>query len=255
MNHIDFDGRAFFGFAFDNLKVDQNGHGTHTAGTAASTTLGVAKKSNIIAVKVLDAQGSGTNDDIIAGLEFVINRHESRKLEKDFRGSVISMSLGSDTVSIALDTAVKAASKAGIHVSVAAGNSNKDACLTSPAGASLTSDVFSAGALNFTDTRAGFSNFGKCVSAYAPGVVVVSTFIDPVDPANGRNNIINELSGTSMACPHVTGLMAYYLTLFPELKTDTKGLKELIVKSAESLAGLKRDDGDPGIAVLNTGSL
>lgn len=171
------------------------------------------------------------------------------------------MSLGSDQVSTALDNAVTAASKNGIHVSVAAGNSGVDACSSSPAFASLDSSVISVGAIDINDQRASFSNFGQCVTTYAPGVEVISTFIDPKDPANGRNNIINNLSGTSMACPHVTGLIAYYLGKFPDLANDPAGLKKLIVSASEkvaSLAPVKGDtslQGDPGAIVTNLGQL
>ncbi|RPB25004.1 subtilisin-like protein [Terfezia boudieri ATCC MYA-4762] len=253
--HIDFNGRAEFGFSFDNENIDGNGHGTHCAGTSASTTLGIAKNANLIAVKVLGDDGSGGNDDILAGLDFVAQRHEQRKTQANFKGSVISMSLGSDQRSRALDQAVQAASRRGIHVSVAAGNDGQDACNSSPGFSSSQSSVISVGAIDINDQRASFSNFGECVTTYAPGVDIVSTFIDPSNPRNGRNNIINNLSGTSMACPHVTGLIAYYLGKFPELATDTAKMKQLIIDASEKIAGLANIPGDPARIVNNLGQL
>lgn len=215
----------------------------------------MAKNASIIAVKVLDAKGRGGNDDILAGLDFVARQHEERKNQPGFKGSVISMSLGSETVSRALDNAVINASKAGIHVSVAAGNAGQNACNSSPGLASSESSVISVGAIDINDQRAGFSNNGQCVTTYAPGVGIVSTFIDPADPANGRNNIINDLDGTSMACPHVSGLIAYYVGKFPELSQDTKGMKDLIVSSSEKVDSLANIPGDPAIVVTNLGQI
>lgn len=257
VKHIDFNGRAKWGFTFDGVRVDGNGHGTHCAGTAASTTLGVAKNANIIAVKVLGADGSGSNADIVAGLNFVISEHDRRKNEPGFKGSVISMSLGSNSRSTALDNIVTGATKQGVHVSVAAGNAGQDACLSSPGFASSdrTGSVISVGAVDINDRRAGFSNFGECVTTYGPGVDVLSTFIDPRDPQNGRKNIINNLSGTSMACPHITGLIAYYAAKFPELATDTKAMKQLIIDSSEKVPELATIEGDPAIVATNSGRL
>lgn len=194
VQHIDFDGRARFGFAFDGLEEDDAGHGTHCAGTAASTTFGIAKAANIIAVKVLGGSGSGSTSDILAGIDWVIQNHQNRSQQANFRGSVASMSLGSVTTSTTMDLAVQQASAAGIHFSVAAGNENQIACNSSPALASKGSDVLSVGAVNVEDARSSFSNFGECVSVYAPGEDVTSTWI-------GGTDFINTISGTSMATP------------------------------------------------------
>lgn len=194
VDHVDFDGRARFGFAFDGLEQDDAGHGTHCAGTAASTTFGIAKAANVIAVKVLGGTGTGSASDILSGINWMIKNHEKRSKEANFKGSVASMSLGSVTRSTTMDLAVQGASAAGIHFSVAAGNENQVACNSSPAFASKGSDVLSVGAIDVGDKRSVFSNFGDCVSVYAPGEDVTSTWIGGVD-------IINTISGTSMACP------------------------------------------------------
>ena len=124
----------------------------------------------------------------------MIRKHETRKKETDFRGSVASMSLGSASRNNILDEAVKQASLNGIHFSVASGNENQDACNSSPAFAASESNAFSVGATTINDERAVFSNFGDCTTVFAPGQDVTSTWI-------GGPNKINTISGTSMACP------------------------------------------------------
>ena len=232
--------------------MDGNGHGTHCAGTAASSTFGIASKANLIAVKVLGDDGTGSNDDIIQGLSFIAKEHARRKTEPGFRGSIISMSLGSSQVVDVLDRALARTIAAGIHVSVAAGNSGLDACTSSPGKGSRESAVISVGAVDINDERASFSNFGPCVSTYAPGVQILSTFIDPQDPVNGQQNIINVLSGTSMACPHVTGLIASYLSVNTNLVEDPVAMKALIIANSERVNLLPKA-GDPSIAATNLG--
>ncbi|KAA8895618.1 peptidase S8/S53 domain-containing protein [Sphaerosporella brunnea] len=227
VDHIDFDGRAKFGFTIDT-EQDDVGHGTHCAGTAGSTTFGIAKAANIIAVKVLSTD-SGSTSDILKGIDFVIQNHVKRSKEAGFAGSVASMSLGSAVRSTSLDEAVIQASAAGIHFSVAAGNENQDACNSSPAGASQSSNAIAVGATTIDDNRASFSNFGKCTTIFAPGQDVTSTWI-------GGTNKINTISGTSMATPHVTGLLAYLLSQNPDLKTDTQGMKKLLLSTAGKLS-------------------
>ncbi|KAI5789658.1 peptidase S8/S53 domain-containing protein [Peziza echinospora] len=252
VNHIDFEGRATFGWSFDGSDVDGNGHGTHCAGTAASSTFGIASKANLIAVKVLGDDGSGSNDDIIQGLSFVASEHARRKTEPGFRGSIISMSLGSSQVVDVLDRAIAKTIAAGIHVSVAAGNSAVDACTSSPGAGSRNGAVISVGAVDINDVRASFSNFGRCVTTYGPGVQILSTFIDPQDPVNGQQNIINVLSGTSMACPHITGLIASYLSVNPQLVEDPVAMKALIIANSERV-NLDPKAGDPSIVATNLG--
>ncbi|TGZ80886.1 subtilisin-like protein [Ascodesmis nigricans] len=222
VDHVDFDGRARWGFTVDT-ETDEQGHGTHVAGTAAGSVWGVAKSANIIAVKVLGTRG--TSEDILRGLDYVIKEHEKRSKESNFAGSIGSMSLGSSSRSPIIDRAVAAANNIGIHFSVAAGNESQDACRSSPAAASSFSSVVSVGAINVNDARASFSNFGQCAQVYAPGEGITSTWI-------GGTKKVNTIDGTSMACPHVTGLMAYMLSQDSSLKTDPAALKEKVLKSA-----------------------
>ncbi|KAG8708389.1 subtilisin-like serine protease [Ceratobasidium sp. 394] len=115
--------------------------------------------------------------------------------------SVISMSLGGG-VSRALDNAVTAATNAGMHVVVAAGNESADANTSSPARAPA---VITVGASTIDDQVASFSNFGAGVDIFAPGQQIISTFI-------GSTTARQILSGTSMACPHVAGMVASILS-------------------------------------------
>ncbi|KAF2277401.1 subtilisin-like protein [Westerdykella ornata] len=217
------------GFSFldtPNPTNDGDGHGTHCAGTAAGTRFGVAQNANIIAVKVLGDDGSGSSADTIEGMSWIINRHNQRKTESNFKGSVMSMSWGLSSVSRTVDRVVRAASDAGIHISVAAGNDGADACQNTPASnGGQNSAVVSVGAMNINNQIASFSNIGKCVDIYAPGEDVLSSWIE----INGQpsDEALNFLAGTSMACPHVSGVMAYLLGLEENasLRQDPAALK------------------------------
>ncbi|KAJ3409802.1 serine protease [Chytridiales sp. JEL 0842] len=188
----EFEGRAKIGVSFskDKNDIDGEGHGSHVAGTVAGKTYGVAKKANILAVKVLAADGTGLNSDVIAGLNWAVQQAASTR-----RKSVVNMSLGGGR-STSLESAVAAAVKAGVTVVVAAGNENVDACTTSPA---VVPEAITVGASSESDTFADFSNFGKCVDIIAPGVEIESI--------NHQRSVMT-ISGTSMASPHVAGVVA-----------------------------------------------
>ncbi|PFH47214.1 hypothetical protein AMATHDRAFT_50473 [Amanita thiersii Skay4041] len=197
-SHDDFGGRARWGATFGHYRdADGNGHGTHVSGTAAGTRFGVAKQASLIAVKVLSDQGSGFVSDIVSGLNFVLQQAGASG-----RPSVVSMSLGGGA-STPLDDAVQQLTSAGIHVVVAAGNDNADAINSSPARAP---SAITVGASTISDARASFSNFGSIVDIFAPGLNVWSDWI-------GSNTATNMISGTSMATPHVSGLVAYLIGL------------------------------------------
>ncbi|KAI0322635.1 serine protease [Amylostereum chailletii] len=195
--HTDFGGRARLGAVFGSAQnVDGNGHGTHVSGTVAGTRFGVAKSASLIAVKVLSDSGSGTVSDIVSGLNFVATSARSSG-----RPSIATMSLGG-AASTSLDNAVASLTSAGIHVTVAAGNEAQDASNDSPARAPSANTV---GASTIADAIASFSNFGSVVDIFAPGLDVTSAWI-------GSNTATNTISGTSMATPHVAGLIAYYIS-------------------------------------------
>jgi cerevisin len=206
--HVDFEGRAHWGKTIpaNDADEDGNGHGTHCSGTVAGKKYGVAKKANVYAVKVLRSNGSGTMADVVKGVEWAANAHteKAKKGKKGFKGSAANMSLGGGK-SPALDRAVNGAVEAGIHFAVAAGNDNADSCNYSPAAADL---AITVGASALDDSRAYFSNFGKCNDIFAPGLSIQSTWI-------GSKYAVNTISGTSMASPHIAGLLAYYLSLQP----------------------------------------
>ncbi|GAB7189698.1 hypothetical protein NUM3379_04040 [Kineococcus sp. NUM-3379] len=188
--HADFGGRARNVFdAFGGNGADCNGHGTHVAGTIGGSTYGVAKGVQLRGVRVLDCKGSGSYSGIIAGIDWVARYHA--------KPAVANLSLGGG-YSSAVNSAVTRLVNAGVATAVAAGNENQDACRVSPASAS---GVVTVAASDRSDTRASFSNYGSCVETFAPGVGITSAW------SNGGTSTI---SGTSMASPHVAGVMALY---------------------------------------------
>jgi len=201
IEHNDFGGRAQYGvnLAEGEPDGDGNGHGTHVAGTTGSTTYGVAKKTTLIAVKVLGADGSGTNDQVLAGIDWAVNDAKSKgRIGK----AVANLSLGG-IFSPSTNAAAAEAVSQGLFLAVAAGNDGLPAFTSSPASEK---SVCTIGASDASDNKASFSNFGSLVDVFAPGVNVTSAWIDGPDDTN-------TISGTSMATPHVTGLGAYLLAL------------------------------------------
>jgi subtilisin family serine protease len=190
-SHPDFAGRVGEGFSvFGGEPNDGHGHGTHVAGTVAGTRWGVAKAATIHGVRVLDAQGSGSDSDVIRGLDWVSGHVQANKWP-----AVGNMSLGGP-VAPALDQALCNALAAGVTYAVAAGNDNLNACNYSP---SRVKQALTLGASDDRDNTAGFSNTGACIDLYGPGVDVESA------AAGGGSTV---LSGTSMASPHGAGTAA-----------------------------------------------
>ncbi|GAA2815035.1 S8 family peptidase [Saccharopolyspora taberi] len=197
-SHEDFGGRAEIGFdATGGNGQDGHGHGTHVAGTIGSNTYGVAKAAKLVGVKVLDDQGSGTTEQIVQGMDWVAQNSNGP--------SVANMSLGGSK-DPALDEAATKLVNDGVFLAVAAGNESQDAANVSPASAE---GVFTTAASGQDDTSAEFTNFGKVVEGYAPGVDIVS-----LKPGGGTDT----MSGTSMASPHVAGVGALYLQANPDAK-------------------------------------
>ena len=205
-SHHEFEGRASVGADFTGDGRDGQdcaGHGTHVAGTIGGATYGVAKHVSLVAVRVLNCQGSGSTAQIVAGIDWVT--------ANAVRPAVINMSLEGAGTSSAIETAVNTAVAAGVTVVVAAGNGNAigqgvDACTVIPA---RTPAAITVGATDDRDHRATWSNTGPCVDLFAPGVGVTSSLSDS-DQATGT------YSGTSMAAPHVAGMAARYLQQRPD---------------------------------------
>jgi len=200
VTHKDFEGRATSGFdAVDNDEDadDGNGHGTHVAGTIAGAAHGVAKKAKIVAVRVLDDAGSGTTEQVVAGIDWVTANHEGP--------SVANMSLGGGA-DPALDAAVEKAIASGVTFAVAAGNESSDAGEGSP---SRVPEAITVASSTEDDEQSSFSNFGSVVDIYAPGSDITSAW-------NDSDDATNTIAGTSMATPHVVGAAAVYLGGHPD---------------------------------------
>ncbi|KAG8724474.1 subtilisin-like serine protease [Ceratobasidium sp. 395] len=191
--HQTFGGRASWGATYGGYaSADGNGHGTHTAGTAVGTTYGVATSAKIIAVKVCSDSGSCASSDIVAGVNYAASKASGP--------TVATMSLGGGADS-AIDSAVSSAINKGMHFTIAAGNSNVDAGTTSPARVAAANTI---GAIDSSNKKASFSNYGSVVDVWALGVNVLSAWI-------GSTTATNTISGTSMATPRVAGILAVAL--------------------------------------------
>jgi subtilisin family serine protease len=210
--HTQFGGRASNVFdAFGGSGADCNGHGTHVSGTIGGSTYGVAKSALLRGVRVLDCNGSGSTSGVISGVDWVTQNH--------INPAVANMSLGGGASS-ALDTSVNNLANSGVPIAVAAGNSNVDACGTSPARAA---NAITVGATTTSDARASFSNFGPCLDIFAPGSGILSAWFSS-DTATAT------LSGTSMASPHVAGVAALYKQFSPGASSST--VRDAIVNNA-----------------------
>jgi len=204
-SHQQFSGRVLSGYTAisdGNGTTDCNGHGTHVAGTVGGSTYGVAKNVNLVPIRILGCDGSGASSNVIAGLDWILKNGK--------KPAVVNMSLGGDA-STSLDSAVENLFNNGYVMVVAAGNSNTDACSASPA---RVSKALTVAATDNTDTRASYSNYGSCVDIFAPGSQINSSWI-------GSNTATKVLNGTSMATPHVAGVVAEMLQSTPTATPQT----------------------------------
>lgn len=227
ISHKDFGGRASYGWDFvggDGSAGDGNGHGTHVAATVAGTGYGVAKRAEVVAVRVLDTTGSGTIAQVIAGIDWV-TKHARKP-------AVANLSMAGYH-SAPLDAAVRTSIASGVTYTVAAGNDGRPAGLYSPADVP---QAITVGATDTTDARAGFSNYGSALDLFAPGVSIASAGISD-DTARAI------YSGTSMAAPHAAGAAALYLADHPRATPEQVG--KALVKLAASGKVSGRGSGSP----------
>src|SRR5215216_1476054 len=214
--HTQIAGRVISGFTAisDGLGTsDGNGHGTHVSGTVGGSTYGVAKNVTLVAVRVLDSSGNGTNSGVIAGVDFVTSDHQAGQ------PAVANMSLGGGASS-ALDTAVTNSINDGVTYAIAAGNETQDACNTSPA---RVASAITVGSTTTSDARSSFSNFGTCLDIFAPGNNITSSW-------RTSDTATNTISGTSMAAPHVAGVAALFLAQHPTFTPQQ--VRDSLVNSA-----------------------
>ncbi|WP_296696959.1 S8 family serine peptidase [Thiocapsa sp. UBA6158] len=245
--HQEFTGRATWGTntTGDGADLDCHGHGTHVAGTVGGVTYGIAKAVNLVAVKVLDCNGSGMTSGVISGIEWVIDQDEAP--------AVANMSLGG-SYSSALNLAIKQATTAGIMMVVAAGNDNADACGYSPASAP---EAITVGATTNADGRSSFSNYGACLDLFAPGSAITSS-------TNVSDTSIGTWNGTSMAAPHVAGAAALYLDDDPTASpatvaagitaNATPGVVTNAIADSPNRLLFARNDGTIALSVTKLGS-
>lgn len=215
LDHQEFSGRMLPGYDFVDGDTDANdcawtgdpetsgtGHGTHVAGSIGGTTFGVAKSVSIVPVRVLGCDGTGTGTDFLDAVEWVsVNKPAGTP-------AVANASLTFRAHVPAVERALERSISHGIPWVIAAGNDNLDACDQSAG--SRVGRAIVVGATNSQDAEAGFSNHGRCVDLYAPGVQIASAFIHSAALGTGIH-----MQGTSMAAPHVAGAVALYLQANP----------------------------------------
>ncbi|WP_156725864.1 S8 family peptidase [Streptomyces apocyni] len=236
-SHNDFGGRASFGYDYWNEGGnDGNGHGTHVAGTVAGSAHGVAKKADLVSVRVLDDNGSGSIASVVGGIDWVTQNAQ--------KPAVANMSLGGGANST-LDDAVRNSIASGVTYAVAAGNSNADASGYSPA---RVAEALTVGSSTSGDARSSFSNYGSILDIFAPGSSITSAW-------NTGDSATNTISGTSMAAPHVAGAAALVLGENPGSSPSQVGSALDSAAATGKLSGvgsgspnklLQVGEGDPG---------
>jgi subtilisin family serine protease len=218
VNHLDFSGRASYGWDFTSntsTANDCNGHGTHVAGIIGGDTYGVAKNVKLVAVRVTDCNGGWTSPNLLAGINWITANatkpavvNASLGFTCNSGGRTCPPGTGTD-----IDAAITTSIASGLTWTVAAGNDNRDACGTPLSGVPA---AITVAASTNADTKASYSNWGSCVNVWAPGgdfdaagQLTVGTAI--MSDYIGSNTATKPLAGTSMASPKVAGAAALIL--------------------------------------------
>ncbi|KAJ3538909.1 hypothetical protein NMY22_g4974 [Coprinellus aureogranulatus] len=258
VSHEEFGGRASWAGVFGrHEQADGNGHGTHVAAIAAGAKYGVAKLAHIVAIKVLSDQGSGSTSDVqvsrflklqrsvlttlncsIGGMDLVFRMHKASG-----RPSVLCMPLDGPP-NTAMDLVSRKLAQNGIHVVVPAGNEGNDVRNTSPA---RVPEIITVGASTILDERAHFSNYGSAVDLFAPGVNITSAWAD-------SDTAIKTISGTSMAAPHVAGLVAYLISVYGDAHPFLISHAVKSIASKGVLNPLTLPAGTPNLLISNRSS-
>lgn len=238
--HSDFGGRASSGrdaVDNDNDATDCNGHGTHVAGTVGGTAYGVAKGVALVGVRVLNCSGSGTTEQVVAGINWVT--------ANAVKPAVANMSLGGGA-NTAIDDAVRASIASGVTYAIAAGNGlfglfALDACTQSPA---RVTQAITVSATNSSDAKPSWANRGTCVDLFAPGISITSAWYT-------STTATNTISGTSMATPHVAGAAALYLQNNPGASPAT--VQSAIIAAATTGVVTSPGSGSPNRLLYTAG--
>lgn len=225
-SHSSFGGRAKFvkNYVQGSSNNDVVGHGTHVSGTIGSSIYGIAKKANIYGLKVLGDNNQGAYGGMISAIQYVVSRAKPGK-------TVINMSIYGSR-SQAMNDAIAAARKAGVVTVVCAGNDKKDACGYSPADSP---HAITVGATDKNDNVASFSNYGKCVDIYGPGVAIISL-------NNKGNDTPRSMQGTSMSTPHVVGVVALYMSMKSYTDADSV-VKDILAWSNRCVRNVSQGSG------------
>lgn len=227
-SHPDLNVAGLTDFTGAGSAEDNNGHGTHVAGSAAAMdnadhVVGVAPGAPLYGVKVLGADGSGSTSNIVAGIDFVTGE----KAANPGVPMVANMSLGGKSrFWTAIDAAVQRSIDAGVVYSVAAGNDGQDAKGYTPA---HVGPAITVGAYDAANKAATWSNYGATVDIQAPGVAILSTWND---------GATKSISGTSMAAPHVAGAAALLLSSNPAM-TPAQVRDRLVADSKSWVTAVK----------------
>ncbi len=224
--HQEFEGRAKFGADFHATPTqgnDCNNHGTHVAGIVAGKTRGVAKKANLVSVRILGCDGRGEDVDLISAAEWIT--------QNAVKPAVVNLSVYTDDKDIAVN-AIRASISSGVQWSLITGNNGGNACNYGPGG-QIPAALQVANATS-SDTRASDSNAGSCMDLFAPGSNIDSAF-------RGSDTAYGTLSGTSMAAPHVAGAMALRLSEAPS--STPAELHQWVMDNASTgkMSGLSSD--------------